>query len=123
MQELMRQNMGYNSLHNHTDNSILDGYQTIQEMVSRVKSLGQTACVLSDHGTMRGAVKFYKECKANDIKPIIGCEFYFSPDVTVKDKRYHLLLIAMKNTGYHNLKLLDTIAYQEDHYYIRPRIH
>ena len=100
----------------------MDGYQTEEELVKTVKSLGQNACAISDHGSMRGVVKFYKECKANDIKPLIGCEFYFSPDVTIKDKRYHLLLIAMNNTGYHNLKLLDTIAYQEDHYYIRPRI-
>ncbi len=100
----------------------MDGYQTEEELVRTVKSLGQNACAISDHGSMRGVVKFYKECKANDIKPLIGCEFYFSPDVTIKDKRYHLLLIAMNNTGYHNLKLLDTIAYQEDHYYIRPRI-
>lgn len=115
--------MGYVSLHNHTSTgSILDGYQTEEELVKTVKSLGQTAVSISDHGSMRAVVKFYKECKANDIKPIIGCEFYFCPDVTIKDKRYHLLLLAMNNTGYHNLKLLDTIAYQEDHYHIRPRI-
>ena len=103
--------MGYVSLHVHSDGSLLDGYQTVEEIVRTVKSHKQNACALSDHGTMRNIVKFYKECKANDIKPLIGCEFYFSPDVTIKNKRYHLLLIAMNNVGYHNLKLLDTIAY------------
>lgn len=114
--------MSYCSLHVHTDSSILDGYQTIQELVGRAKELGYPAVGLSDHGTMRGAVKFYKECKAAGVKPIVGCEFYFCPDVTIKSKNYHLLLFAMNNTGYMNMKLLDSFAYREENFHNRPRI-
>lgn len=114
--------MSYISLHVHSENSILDGYQTIQELVGRAKELGYPAVGLSDHGTMRGVVKFYKECKAAGVKPIVGCEFYFCPDVTIKSKNYHLLLFAMDNVGYMNLKLLDSFAYREENFHNRPRI-
>ncbi|SFB10683.1 DNA polymerase III subunit alpha [Selenomonas ruminantium] len=114
----------YISLHNHTDFSILDGYQTAKEMVNRVKELGQSAVAITDHGTMRGIVEFYRECKAQEIKPIIGCEFYFCPDVTIRDRAFthHLVLLAMNDTGYRNLKELDSIAYNESHMFYKPRI-
>ena len=116
--------MKYVSLHNHSHFSLLDGYQTIPEMVSRAKELGATALSITDHGTMRGVVEFYKECKAQGIKPIIGCEFYFYPDITVRDRSmtHHLVLLAMNEEGYRNLKELDTIAYAEDHMFYKPRI-
>lgn len=116
--------MNYVSLHNHSHFSLLDGYQTIPEMVSRAKGLGATALSITDHGTMRGVVEFYRECKEQDIKPIIGCEFYFCPDVSIRDRSltHHLVLLAMNETGYMNLKELDTIAYGEDHMFYKPRI-
>lgn len=114
----------YISLHNHSDGSLLDGYQTVQEMVSRAKALGMPAISLTDHGTMRNIIRFYEECTENDIKPIIGCEFYFCPDVNIRDKTltHHLVLLAMNDEGYMNLKKLDTFAYNEDSYYYKPRI-
>ncbi len=114
----------YISLHNHTAYSILDGYQMPKEMVSRVKELGQTAVALTDHGTMRGTVELYRECKAQGIKPIIGCEFYFCPEVSIRDRAFthHLVLLAMNDVGYRNIKELDTIAYEEDHMFYKPRI-
>lgn len=116
--------MNYVSLHNHSHFSLLDGYQTIPEMVSRAKGLGATALSITDHGTMRGVVEFYRECKEQGIKPIIGCEFYFCPDVSIRDRSltHHLVLLAMNETGYMNLKELDTIAYGEDHMFYKPRI-
>lgn len=114
----------YISLHNHSDGSLLDGYQTVQEMVSRAKSLGMSAISLTDHGTMRNIIRFYEECTKNDIKPIVGCEFYFCPDVNIRDKSltHHLVLLAMNDEGYMNLKKLDTFAYDKDSYYYKPRI-
>lgn len=114
----------YISLHNHSDGSLLDGYQTVQEMVSRAKALGMSAISLTDHGTMRNIIRFYEECTKNDIKPIVGCEFYFCPDVTIKDHSltHHLVLLAMNDEGYMNLKKLDTFAYNEDSHYYKPRI-
>ena len=114
----------YISLHNHSDGSLLDGYQTVQEMVARAKSLGMSAISLTDHGTMRNTIRFYEECQRNDIKPIVGCEFYFCPDVNIRDKSltHHLVILAMNDEGYMNLKKLDTFAYNEDSYYYKPRI-
>lgn len=114
----------YISLHNHSDGSLLDGYQTVQEMVSRAKALNMPAISLTDHGTMRNIIRFYEECTSNDVKPIVGCEFYFCPDVTIRDHSltHHLVLLAMNDEGYMNLKRLDTFAYDENSYYYKPRI-
>lgn len=114
----------YISLHNHSDGSLLDGYQTVQEMVARAKSLGMSAISLTDHGTMRNTIRFYEECQRNNIKPIVGYEFYFCPDVNIRDKSltHHLVILAMNDEGYMNLKKLDTFAYNEDSYYYKPRI-
>ena len=86
----------YISLHNHSDGSLLDGYQTVQEMVSRAKELGMSAISLTDHGTMRNTIRFYEECQRNNIKPIVGCEFYFCPDVNIRDKSltHHLVILV-----------------------------
>ena len=114
----------YISLHNHSDGSLLDGYQTVQEMVSRAKALGMSAISLTDHGTMRNIIRFYEECTKNDIKPIVGCEFYFCPDVNIRDTSltHHLVLLAMDDEGYMNLKQLDTFAYNRDSWLYRPRV-
>ena len=114
----------YISLHNHSSYSILDGYQTIPEMVTRAKDLGYTALSLTDHGTMRGIVEFYEECHRQGIKPIIGCEFYFCEDTSIRDKAltHHLLILAMNDVGYMNIKKLDSMAYEEDNFYFKPRI-
>ena len=63
-------------LHVHTEYSLFDGTCRIKELVSHVKDMGQTALAITDHGVMYGAVYLYKECMAQGIKPIIGCEVY-----------------------------------------------
>ncbi len=114
-------------LHNHTHHSLLDGLTKVGELVSRVKELGMSAVAMTDHGTLSGAIEFYKACKAEDIKPIIGIETYVAARTIhdrepAKDKaRYHLILLAMNNTGYQNLMKLSTIANLEGVYY-KPRI-
>lgn len=116
----------FTNLHVHSDNSLFDGYQTIPELVSTVKSLGQASVALTDHGTMRGALDFYFECKKQNIKPILGCEFYFCEDINIQDRAltHHLVLLAKNKEGYMNLKRLDKIAYSKDdgHFYYKPRI-
>lgn len=114
----------YISLHNHSHYSTLDGYQTVPEMVTRAKELGYTALSLTDHGTMRGIVDFYEECNKQGIKPILGCEFYFCENPEIKDRAltHHLVLLAMNDTGYHNLKLLDSEAYKEENYFFTMRL-
>lgn len=117
----------YVHLHNHTHHSLLDGLTKIPELVGRVKELGMEACAITDHGTMSGAIEFYKAAKSAGIKPIIGIETYVAARTIhdrdpAKDKaRYHLILLAMNNTGYQNLMRLSTIANLEGMYY-KPRI-
>src|SRR5437764_1113128 len=66
-------NQDFAHLHVHTDFSLLDGAIQIKPLAERVKELGMKACAMTDHGNMYGAVSFYKEMKAHDIKPLIGC--------------------------------------------------
>lgn len=114
-------------LHNHTHYSLLDGLQKIPQMVERVESLGMKAVALTDHGTLSGAIEFYKICKEKNIKPIVGMEAYVAPrkytDKNSAEDRnpYHLTLLAKNLTGYKNLMKLSTIASLEGFYY-KPRV-
>ena len=71
--------MSFAHLHLHTEYSLLDGACRINDLVKRVKELGQNAVAITDHGVMYGVINFYKACKKESIKPIIGCEVYVSP--------------------------------------------
>jgi DNA polymerase-3 subunit alpha len=71
--------MSFVHLHVHTEYSLLDGACRIGALMERVKSLGQTAVAITDHGVMYGVIDFYKAAKAAGIKPIIGCEVYVAP--------------------------------------------
>lgn len=111
-------------LHNHTEYSLLDGCARISTLVKKAKSEGARAVAITDHGNMYGAIKFYKECKSNDIKPIIGMEAYFCEDMADKNreaKRYHLILLAKNDVGFHNLAKISSIAFV-DGFYDKPRI-
>ncbi len=114
-------------LHTHSHYSLLDGLGKIPELVSRAKELGMTALALTDHGSMYGTVEFFKECKSQGIKPIIGVETYVAPrKMTDKQPKidsnpYHLILLAKNKAGYQNLIYLITQAHLIGHYY-RPRV-
>jgi DNA polymerase-3 subunit alpha len=114
-------------LHNHTQYSLLDGLTKVPGLIKRVKESGMTAVAITDHGTMSGAIEFYKTATTQGVKPIIGIETYVAArriqDKEVgKDKQYyHLILLAMNGTGYRNLMTLSTIANLEGYYY-KPRI-
>lgn len=117
----------YVHLHNHTHHSLLDGLTKVPELVSQVKKLGMEACAITDHGTMSGVIEFYKAAKAEGVKPILGIETYVAARSRhdrdpAKDKaRYHLILLAMNETGYQNLMQLTSKANLEGMYY-KPRI-
>ena len=68
--------MAFAHLHVHSEYSLLDGACQIERLVERVKEMGQTACAVTDHGVMYGAVTFFKAAQKAGIKPIIGCEVY-----------------------------------------------
>lgn len=111
-------------LHLHTEYSMLDGASRISSLPRICKENNMPACAITDHGNMYGVMKFYKECLHYGIKPIIGCEFYVTDDLTVKNGRQendHLIVLAKNNTGYKNLMKLNSIAFVDGFYY-RPRI-
>ena len=119
--------MPFAHLHVHTEYSLLDGACRINDLPKLVKEMGQTACAITDHGVMYGAIDFYRACKAEGIKPIIGCEVYVAPR-TRFDKQHefdsearHLVLLCENEEGYRNLSYLVSMAHVEG-FYIKPRI-
>ena len=115
-------------LHNHSDFSLLDGAASIESLVAKAKALNMPALALTDHGNMFGALKFYLECRKQEIKPIIGSEFYVAPGSRFSKsgsegmaRYYHIVLLAKDVAGYQNLLKLSSLSYVEGFYY-KPRI-
>lgn len=116
--------MSFTHLHVHTQYSLLDGASKIKDLVSRVKELGMDAIAITDHGVMYGVVDFYQECTKQGVKPIIGCEVYtVNGDMHDKQssERFHLILLAENETGYHNLMKIVSLA-QTEGFYTKPRV-
>ncbi len=117
----------FTHLHVHTEYSLLDGACRIDELVRRAKNLGQKSLAITDHGVLYGAVAFYKACKDNGIKPIIGCEVYVAPRSRfskvhgLDNERYHLILLCKNEVGYQNLIKLVSSAWV-DGFYTKPRV-
>jgi DNA polymerase III subunit alpha len=117
----------YVHLHNHTQFSLLDGLTRVGPLMDFTKEHGMEAVAMTDHGTLSGAIEFYKEAKVKGIKPIIGLETYIAARKHTdkepgKDKpRYHLILLAMNMTGYQNMMKLSSIA-NIDGFYYYPRV-
>ena len=117
----------FTHLHLHTQFSLLDGACRLDRLVSRAKELGMTSLAITDHGNMYGAVDFYRECKKQGIKPVIGCEVYVAPRTRFDrdkalDKDYnHLILLVKNETGYKNLIKMVSLAFTEG-FYFKPRI-
>lgn len=115
-------------LHCHTHYSLLDGVSRVPELVAQVKSLGMTACAITDHGNLFGAVEFYSECRKAGINPVVGMEAYVAPGSRLVKKAknrgdagHHLTLLAKNRIGWHNLIKMASIASLEGYYYV-PRI-
>lgn len=118
---------GFVHLHVHSEYSLLDGACKIKEIPKAAKKLGQTAIALTDHGNMFGAVDFFKACKEEGIKPIIGCEVYLAPGSRFEKARInnlaysHLVLLVKNEIGYKNLCSLVSLGFTEG-FYVKPRI-
>jgi len=116
-------------LHTHSDYSTLDGAQKISTIVKMAKEFDLPAVALTDHGNMFGAIELANEAKRADIKPIFGCEVYISRGsrhdrISIREeegKYFHLVLLAMNETGYKNLMKLSSLGYLEGFYY-KPRV-
>jgi DNA polymerase-3 subunit alpha len=119
--------MSFVHLHAHTEYSLLDGQGKVKKMVARAKELGMPALAITDHGTMFGVIEFFKTCKANEVKPLIGVEAYMAPRGmgdrdSVKDRKaFHLLLLAENEIGYRNLLQIASESQLKGFYY-NPRI-
>ena len=114
-------------LHVHSEYSLLDGANRIKDLPVRAKELGMKSIAITDHGVMYGVIDFYKACKKEGIKPIIGCEVYVAPrsrfdkEPNIDNKYNHLILLAKNNLGYKNLCKLVSAGFTEGYYY-KPRI-
>jgi DNA polymerase III subunit alpha len=114
-------------LHNHTQYSLLDGLSRVDQLMEHVASNGMTAVAMTDHGTLSGAIEFYKEATNHEIRPIIGIETYVAArghrdkDPSKDKPRFHLILLAMNKKGYENLMELSTTANLDGFYYY-PRV-
>ncbi|MES2971394.1 MAG: DNA polymerase III subunit alpha [Patescibacteria group bacterium] len=117
----------YVHLHNHTQYSLLDGLTRVDQLMGYVIEQGMTAVAMTDHGTLSGAIDFYKEATNHEVRPIIGIETYVAArghkdkDVAKDKARFHLILLAMNKQGYENLMQLSTTANLDGFYYY-PRV-
>lgn len=119
--------MAFTHLHLHTQYSLLDGAAEIKKLVKRIKELEMDSVAITDHGVMFGVVDFWKECKAQDINPILGCEIYMArrgrldKDPVMDRPRNHLVLLAENNVGYSNLMKIVSTGFTEG-FYFKPRV-
>ena len=119
-------------LHNHSQFSVLQATSRISQLVEATASYKMPAVAITDHANLMGAFHFIKAIKAHNkdleeaqqIKPIIGCEFYVCDDHTDRSRRddgYQMVFLAKNKKGYHNLAKMTSMAYVNGFYYV-PRI-
>ncbi len=118
-------------LHVHSDYSFQDGLCRIPLMVEHIRSLGQPALALTDHGNLHGFLQFMEACESAGIRPIPGCEMYLAPGSRHEKRKdatnnltspyYHLVLLAYNDEGLRNLFALSSMSFLEGFYH-RPRI-
>jgi DNA polymerase-3 subunit alpha len=128
--------MKFSHLHVHTQFSLLDGAASIPALYNKAISDGMPGLAISDHGNMFGVFEFVAEAYRHKdengklkVKPIVGCEFYLTENRHQKtftkdqrDKRYHQILLAKNEKGYHHLVKLTSLGYVEGMYSKYPRI-
>ncbi|MFA5844482.1 MAG: DNA polymerase III subunit alpha [Coriobacteriia bacterium] len=116
---------GFVHLHTHSEYSLLDGHAKVDGLVSRALELGMGSLALTDHGVMFGAAQFHRAASAAGVKPIVGCEIYFTPESRHrregKPRLYHLVLLAKDITGYRNLMQLVSASHVDGFYY-KPQV-
>ena len=118
--------MSFTHLHVHTEYSLLDGACRINRIAAAAKQKGFDSLAITDHGVMFGVIDFYRACKKEGIKPVIGCEVYVAPKsrfdkTSGYDRYYHMVLLCENLTGYQNLIKLVSCGFTEG-FYSKPRI-
>lgn len=120
--------MSWIPLHVHSQYSILDSTLSLRDIAVTAKKMGLPAVALTDSGNMFGLVDFFKACKGEEIKPILGCEIRVAPGNRFDKKKvglgptsFPIVLLVKDKVGYTNLCKLSSSAYIEGFYYF-PRI-
>ncbi|MFN2398410.1 MAG: DNA polymerase III subunit alpha [Gemmatimonadaceae bacterium] len=121
--------MAFVHLHCHSEYSLLDGANRIDDLIARAREFEQPALAITDHGNLHGAWEFQEKARKAGLKPIIGMEAYVAPGsrreriraATGKKPYFHLVLLARNAVGYKNLSKLSSLAYTEG-FYARPRV-
>lgn len=112
-------------LHTHSMFSLRDSIIRPEDLIERLKEIGQDTVAITDHGGSLGGVTLYQTLKKAGIRYIHGCEFYICSDVSVKDKDakyYHLVALCKDETGRQNLNKLISISERPENRYFKPRI-
>src|SRR5690348_14056451 len=121
--------MSFVHLHCHSEYSLLDGANRIDDLIRRAQEFEQPALAITDHGNLHAAWEFQESAKKAGVKPIIGMEAYVAPGSRRERGRpmpgakpyYHLVLLARDAVGYKNLVKLSSLAYTEG-FYTKPRV-
>ena len=112
--------------HQHSQYSLLDGFATSEKIAKKCKNLGYSAAALTDHGTISGCVSHFKECKSHGIKPILGCEFYFSKNASIRDSTNkelsHVVILSKNLDGWYELITCVSESNKPENFYFKPRI-
>ncbi len=117
----------FTHLHTHSHYSLLEALPKIPDLIKTAKKLQMESLALTDSGNLYGAIEFYKECKDEGIKPIIGVDAYVASrtrldkEARIDNNRFRLVILVENETGYKNLLKLVTASYLEGFYY-KPRI-
>jgi DNA polymerase-3 subunit alpha len=115
----------YFPIHAHSEFSVLDGMGSVEDMVARVASLGQPGLALTDHGTMAGVLRLYKECAKHGIAPFPGSELYVVTDVNdklAKEQRYHMGMVALNYNGFHAMNKMSSRSFSRERFHRKPLI-
>ena len=114
-------------LHLHSEYSLLDGACRVRDIPKAAAAAGHSAVAITDHGVMYGAVAFFRACREEGVRPIIGCEVYVAPrsrflkEGKSDSSGYHLVLLCKDEVGYRNLITLVSASFTEG-FYSKPRI-
>lgn len=103
----------------HSDFSMVDGLAKIGPINKRVGELGYPALALTDQMNLCGLVRFYGDAHGKGLKPIVGTDIWVQSE-ELGEQQFRLTLLAMDNTGYQNITLLISKAYERGHVQHRP---
>ena len=127
--DLQESNFPYSQIRCHTSYSLLQSTISVKKLVEKVSSIGMSSVGITDYGNLFGAFEFVSICYENNIKPILGCEFYLVDDrkkrqftLQKKDKRFSQVLYAKNKNGYQNLCKISSYGYIDGLYSGFPRV-